>query len=108
MFDDLFSGSNQTKKEKPAEGKKEIKNDLQFDLFNFGDSSNKNTQSAPANQSNANNNNMDLLFNLNNNGNIANGGEANKENGQPQKAPDVNNTNSNAGNKNQDIFAFFQ
>ena len=51
---------------------------------------------------------MDLLFNLNNNGNIANGGEANKENGQPQKAPDVNNTNSNAGNKNQDIFAFFQ
>jgi hypothetical protein len=108
MFDDLFSGSNQTKQEKPAEGKKEIKNDLQFDLFNFGDSSNKNTQSAPANQSNANNNNMDLLFNLNNNGNIANGGEANKENGQPQKAPDVNNTNSNAGNKNQDIFAFFQ
>ena len=102
IFDDLFSGSNQPKQEKPAE-KKEIKNDLQFDLFNFGDSSNKNTESAPSNQS-ANNNNMDLLFNLNNNENVQNGGETNKENGQTQKAPE----NSNAGNKNQDIFAFFQ
>ena len=109
MFDDLFSGSNQTKQEKPAEGKKEIKNDLQFDLFNFGDSSNKNTESAPANQSSGNKDNLDLLFSLNNNnGNVQNGGEANKENGQTQKAPEVNNANSNAGNKNQDIFAFFQ
>ena len=109
MFDDLFSGSNQTKQEKPAEGKKEIKNDLQFDLFNFGDSSNKNTESAPANQSSGNKDNLDLLFSLNNNnGNVQNGGEANKENGQAQKAPEVNNANSNAGNKNQDIFAFFQ
>ena len=102
IFDDLFSGSNQPKQEKPTGEKKEIKNDLQFDLFNFGDSSNKNTESAPANQSA--NNNMDLLFNLNNNGNVENGGETNKENGQTQKAPE----NSNAGNKNQDIFAFFQ
>ena len=47
---------------------------------------------------------MDLLFNLNNNENVQNGGETNKENGQTQKAPE----NSNAGNKNQDIFAFFQ
>ena len=107
IFDDLFAGSNQIKQEKPAEEKKEIKNNLQFDLFNFGDSSNNNT-STPANQNNANNNNIDLLFSLNNNGNLQNGGETNIENGQTQKVPEVNNESSNKGNKNQDIFAFFQ
>ena len=106
LLDGMFSGPSQNKSEKSTEEKKEIKNNIQFDLFNFGDNDNKKEESNTVNQ-NKSNNDFDLLFSLNNNGNKENGGDINKENGSTQKTSDNNNSNSN-DKKNQDIFAFFQ
>ena len=124
LLEGLFSPSpsTQNKEDKPVEQKKENKNNIEFDLFNFNDNNNKNNvTSNNTNQNNSKNNDFDLLFSLNNNQNIENGGPI--ENGQTQQKtsndniiPDFSNSNTNSqnntnntnNNNNQDLFGFFQ
>ena len=86
-----------------------IKNNIEFDLFNFNNTSSKNTVVNTENQNKSKDNNFDLLFTLNSNTNKENGGE-NIENGQTQ--PKINEENKNddsaSQNKSQDIFGFFK
>ena len=126
LLEGLFSPSpsTQNKEEKPVEQKKENKNNIEFDLFNYNDNNNKNNvTSNNTNQNNTKNNDFDLLFALNNNQNMENGGQIEIENGQTQQKtsndniiPDFtnsntnsqNNTNNTNNNNNQDLFGFFQ
>jgi hypothetical protein len=41
---------SQNKSNKPSEEKKEIKNDIQFDIFNFGDSNPKKNETNKNNE----------------------------------------------------------
>ncbi len=116
--DDLFAAFSQPQI-KPKEGgakkeennnddKKAIKNNIEFDLFNFGNTTSKSTTNTE-NKNKSKDNNFDLLFNLNNNTNKENGGD-NIENGQTQPKNNQENKNgeSDTQNKGQDIFGFFQ
>ena len=114
----LLEGINfdswQNKPDKTSEEKKEIKNNIDFDIFNFGENNPKKDTTTNTNKENTvKDNNFDLLFslnNLNNNENKVNGGDMQTENGQTQQTTSNNNDNSSSTNqnKNQDIFAFFQ
>ena len=118
LLEGFFSSFNQKKEDKPIEQKTEIKDNIEFDLFNFTDNNTKNDEYNTTDQNDSKNTNFDLLFTLNNNKNKPNGGENQIENGQTQKKVSNNVildfSNSNTSNKNneinnnQDIFAFFQ
>ena len=118
LEDDLFAAFSQPptkakedskKEENNDDDKKAIKNNIEFDLFNFNNTSSKNTVVNTENQNKSKDNNFDLLFTLNSNTNKENGGE-NIENGQTQ--PKINEENKNddsaSQNKSQDIFGFFK